>query len=56
MIEVKVIRNGTEESVAYFSTEPLVSKYISLLMEEQEIFTRETIITVERFTGFQHFR
>lgn len=56
MIEVKVIRNGTEESVAYFTTEPLVSKYISLLMQDQEIFTRETIITVERFTGFQHFR
>jgi hypothetical protein len=56
MIEVKVIRNGTEESVAYFSTEPLAIKYISLLMEEKEIFTRETIITVERFTGFQHFR
>ena len=55
MIQVKVIRNEIEESVGYFLSELNVNKYISKIIEDKEIFTDETIITVERFKGFQHF-
>lgn len=55
MIQVKVTRNEIEESVGYFTTELNANKYISEIIEDKEIFTDETIITVERFNGFQHF-